>query len=121
MPPLTPDAVVLVQHRLLINLTTYVILEHKQGLYMSDGIYILKTADGFRVTFSKRYDDFVTIEGKLAGLSVNECFGSCEPLRTQENAMDEALRISKKYHETDDGICLIEIGENQTFDEIVRN
>jgi len=119
MPPLTPHAVVLAQHGILINLTTYVILEHKQGLYMSDGIYILKTADGFRVTYSKRYDDFVTIEGKLVGLSVNECFGSCEPLRTQENAMDVAHRLARKYHETDDGICLIEIGKKQTFDEIV--
>ena len=121
MPPYTPYSVVSMQHKPLINLTTYVILEHKQGLYMADGIYILKTADGFRVTYSKRYDDFVTIEGKLVGLSVNECFGSCELLLTQENAMDEARRLSKKYHETDDGICLIKNGQNQTFDEIVRN
>jgi len=119
MPPLIPHIVVLAQHWLLFNLTTYVILENKQGLYMSDGIYILKTADGFRVTYSKRYDDFVTIEGKLVGLSVNECFGSCEPLQTQENAMDVAVRLARKYHETDDGICLIEIGKKQTFDEIV--
>jgi hypothetical protein len=35
--------------------------------------------------------------------------------------MDEARRLSKKYHETDDGICVIDFCENLLFDEIVRN
>jgi hypothetical protein len=37
-----------------------------------------------------------------------------------EIAMDEAHRISKKYHETDDGICLISTGKNKSFEQIVK-
>jgi hypothetical protein len=35
--------------------------------------------------------------------------------------MDEAHRLSRKYHETDDGICVIDFCENLLFDEIVRD
>lgn len=87
---------------------------------MSDGVYILVLQDGFRVSYSKRYVDFMTIEGKLVGNVVNECFGNCVNYTTMEEAMDEARRISVKYHETDDGICVINAGKNKTFDEIVK-
>ena len=87
---------------------------------MSDGVYILVLQDGFRVTYSKRYVDFVTIEGNLVGNVIQECFGNCKKYDSLLDAMDEARRISKKYHETDDGICVINAGINKTFDEVVK-
>ena len=92
---------------------------------MSDGIYILKTKDGCRATYSKRYDDFVTYDAdinfKLNGKVVQECFGNCTRYDTIAKVMDEARRLSRKYHETDDGICVIDFCENLLFDDIVRN
>jgi hypothetical protein len=87
---------------------------------MSDGIYILASLEGYRVTYSKRYDDFMTLEGKLVGNVIEECFISCQNCDTMEIAMDEAHRIAKKYHETDDGICLISTGKNKSFEQIVK-
>lgn len=87
---------------------------------MSDGIYILASLEGYRVTYSKRYDDFVTLEGKLVGNVIEDCFGSCQNYDTIVIAMDEAHRIAKKYHETDDGICLITAGKNKSFERIVK-
>jgi len=87
---------------------------------MSDGIYILASLEGYRVTYSKRYDDFMTLEGKLVGNVIEECFNSCQNCDTMEIAMDEAHRIAKKYHETDDGICLISAGKNKSFEQIVK-
>ena len=87
---------------------------------MSDGVYILVLQDGFRVTYSKRYVDFMTIEGKLVGNVIEECFGACQNYDSMQDAMDEARRITKKYHETDDGICVINAGKNKTFEEIVK-
>jgi len=87
---------------------------------MSDGIYILASLEGYRVTYSKRYDDFMKIEGNLIGNVIEECFGNCGICDTMEIAMDEAHRIANKYHETDDGICLISTGENMSFEQIVK-
>ena len=87
---------------------------------MSDGIYILASLEGYRVIYSKRYDDFVTLEGKLVGNIIEECFGNYENYDTIEIVMDEAHRIANKYHETDDGICLISTGKNKTFQQIVK-
>jgi len=92
---------------------------------MSDGVYVLKTKDGYRTAYSKRYDDFVTYDADinfiLDGKVVQECFGDCIKYDTITEVMDEARRISKRYHETDDGICFIDFCENLLFDEIVRN
>ena len=92
---------------------------------MSDGIYILKTKDGYRTIYSKRYDDFVTYDANinfiLNGKVVQECFENCTIYDTMAKVMDEAHRLSRKYHETDDGICVIDFCENLLFDEIVRN
>jgi hypothetical protein len=92
---------------------------------MSDGIYILKTKDGCRATYSKRYDDFVTYDADinftLNGKAVQECFGNCTRYDTMAKVMDEARRLSRKYHETDDGICVIDFCENLLFDDIVRD
>jgi hypothetical protein len=87
---------------------------------MSDGVYILASLEGYRVIYSKRYDDFMTLEGKLLGNVIEECFDSCQNCDTMEIAMDEAHRIAKKYHETDDGICLISTGKNKSFEQIVK-
>ena len=92
---------------------------------MGDGIYILKTKDGYRTTYSKRYDDFVTYDADinfiLNGKVVQECFGYCIRYDTMAKVMDEARRLSRKYHETDDGICVIDFCENLLFDDIVRD
>ncbi len=62
----------------------------------------------------------MTIEGELVGNVIEECFGSCQNYDTMEIAMDEAHKIVKKYHETDDGICLINAGKNKLFEQIVK-
>ena len=49
---------------------------------MSDGIYILASLEGYRVIYSKRYDDFMTLEGKLVGNVIEECFGNCKTYDT---------------------------------------
>lgn len=87
---------------------------------MSDGVYILVLQDGFRVTYSKRYVEFMTIEGNLVGNVIEDCFGSCRVYDTMQDVMDEARRISRKYHETDDGICVISAGKYKTFEQIVK-
>ena len=92
---------------------------------MSDGIYILKTKDGYRTIYSKRYDDFVIYDANinftLNGKVVQECFGNCIKYDTMAAVMDEAHILSRKYPETDDGICVIDFCENLLFDEIVKD
>ena len=87
---------------------------------MSDGIYILETKDGYRVTYSKRYEDFVTIQGKLIGSCIKEIFTPCIKYDTIAEAMDEARRLSVKYGDTEDGIRFINYGKNLHFDDIVK-
>jgi hypothetical protein len=87
---------------------------------MSDGVYILISQDGFRVTYSKRYVDFMTIEGNLVGSVIEDCFGSCRVYDTMQDVMDEARRIAYKYHETEDGVCCVSAGKYKTFEQIVK-
>jgi hypothetical protein len=37
-----------------------------------------------------------------------------------EQAMDEARRITKRYHETENGICVLKAGMGKSYDEIVK-
>ena len=87
---------------------------------MDDGVFILVTLDGFRVAYSKRYFELVTIEGKLVGNCVKECFDNCKVYGTMVEAMDEARRITKRYHETENGICVLKMGIGKSYDEIVK-
>jgi hypothetical protein len=88
------------------------------------GIYILQTSDGFRVSFSRRYEDLVSldenveyqIDGKLAKL----IFGECYRYRYEEEALEHAKEISRMHPNMDDGIRFIRYAQDKTFKELTR-
>ena len=89
------------------------------------GIYILETVDGYRVTYSRRYEELVSmntnIEYYVVGNIAKQVFENCFCYDTIENAMDHARRISKVFLETDDGIRIVSYAKNLTFGELIEN
>ena len=91
------------------------------------GIYILKLKDGFRVAYSKRYEDMI---GSYDDLSMNynlnknvikEVFGDKKTYTEYSEAVHAAIDVSRKYPETDDGIFVMRHAFNKTFDEVVND
>ena len=88
------------------------------------GVYILSTKDGYRVSFSTRYEDIVVfdkdiiykVDGKIAKL----VFGRCYCHEHEEDAIEHAREIAKLHPELDDGICFIRYAETKTFKELTR-
>lgn len=88
------------------------------------GIYILHTSDGFRVSFSRRYEELVyldenvnfKIDGKLAKL----IFGRCYRYDDEELAIEHAKEISRMHSDMDDGIRFIRYAQDKTFKELTR-
>jgi hypothetical protein len=88
------------------------------------GIYILETADGYRVTYSEDYYslfgifDDNTCKYKPIAKEFKETFGYCFPFTTETSAIQFAQKISKSISETDDGIMLIKDYKEYTFEEL---
>ena len=88
------------------------------------GVYILQTLDGYRVCFSRRYEELVSldeniefqVDGKLAKL----IFGECYRYQYEEEALEHAKEISRMHPNMDDGIRFIRYAQNKTFKELTR-
>ena len=91
------------------------------------GIYILKLKDGFRVAYSKRYEDMIgsyndsSMNYELNKKVIEEVFGDKKTYTEYSDALDAALEVSKKYPETDDGIFVMRHALNKTFDEVIND
>ena len=91
------------------------------------GIYILESKDGFRVAYSKRYEDMIgsyddlSMNYQLIKKVINEVFGDKKTYTEYSDAVRAAVDISKKYPETDDGIFVMRHAFNKTFDEVVND
>lgn len=89
------------------------------------GIYILETSDGYRVAYSRKYEELVGINADIEyyvdGLVANEIFENCFSYKTKEEALEHARKISNVHRYTDDGICIIKYANNLTFGELIEN
>jgi hypothetical protein len=91
---------------------------------MNDGIYILKTTDGFRVAYSKEYHllvdlnedcDYV-VNGKVA----KRVFENSECYSSYDDALKQAKLILLDYGETDDGICFIRYAQRLNYGDLTN-
>lgn len=94
---------------------------------MSNGVYILKTTDGYRVNFSDRYYEFFdrfddSIFDYIPNRkTIEEVFGFCEVIPDYESAMLKAKAISSMLtYETNDGIMSIMNYCNVSFEELIN-
>jgi hypothetical protein len=91
------------------------------------GIYILESKDGFRVAYSKRYEDMLgsyddsLMNYRLNADAIKEIFGYKKTYTEYSDALDAALEVSRNYPETDDGIFVMRHALNKTFDEVVND
>jgi hypothetical protein len=110
----------------LTTVPIYVRLLIDGGIHNNmSGIYILETVDGYRVSYSRRYEDLIGINAEInyyvAGNVAKEVFENCFCYDTIEDALEHARRISGVYPETDDGICVVKYAKNLTFGELIEN
>ena len=90
------------------------------------GIYILKTKDGYRVNFSKKYDCLFgcfnddTMNYNIDALTLKQIFGNCRVIPSEPFAFEAAKGISRVHQDTDDGIMLIKEYQNFTFEDLLN-
>lgn len=88
-----------------------------------NGIYILRSSDGFRVSYSNLYNQLVlsrNLESYRYNLDpavVREMFSESVVYNSYESALDQALSISRGVPETDDGIMVLDYC-NVSFEEL---
>lgn len=91
---------------------------------MSDGVYVLRTRDGFRVAYSDNYDEFfgpfndATMNFRTNGNKFLNVFGKSEVYPDEKSVLEAAFGISRVIDETDDGVMFIENYPNYTFEEL---
>jgi hypothetical protein len=91
------------------------------------GIYILKLKDGFRVAYSKQYEDMIDsyndslVNYQLNKAVIKEVFGDKKTYTDYSEAVHAAIDVSRKYPETDDGIFVMRHAFDKTFDEVVND
>jgi hypothetical protein len=86
------------------------------------GIYILKTTDGYRVSFSTRYTELVSLspdaEYMVNGNVAKSIFENCYCYQDLDKAYEHAHIISKFHEETEDGIFLVTYAEKFSYGEV---
>jgi len=89
------------------------------------GIYILKTKDGYRVSYTDRYSCLVGIDTNLnyfiVGKVASAIFSNCYKYDKLEDAIEHAKVISRMYLEVNEGISVVTYAENMTFKELIKN
>lgn len=91
---------------------------------MSDGVYILRSKDGFRVGYGKDYYDFFgpfndeTINFRANADTFLDVFGKSEVYPDEKSVLEAAFGISRVIDETDDGVMFIENYPDYTFEEL---
>jgi len=92
---------------------------------MSNGVYVLVTKDGYRVSYSDNYDAFFgpfideTFNYLPEGSQFKHIFGKSEVFSDESAALNVAKDISKNITETDDGIMFINNYPELTFEELI--
>jgi len=96
-------------------------------IYISsdDGIYILKSNDGYRVVNATSIDNLYWWDGEGMKEDLNperliEYFGDCKVIKTKKKALDEAERLEVENlktfgYNTEYGIQFISGWENKDF------
>jgi hypothetical protein len=94
---------------------------------MEDGVYILITKDGYRVTYSEDnyiylYGDFNddTMTYDLNPDVLNEMFGKCAVFPDAKSVLEAAKYISKTVQETVNGIMFIDSYGKYTYEELLN-
>jgi len=92
---------------------------------MSNGVYVLVTKDGYRVSYSDNYDAMFGpfIDEGFNYLperdEMNRIFGKSEVYSTEDAALKVANDISKFFNELDDGVMFINNYPEYTFEELI--
>ena len=90
-----------------------------------DGIYVLETKDGFRVTYSHRYEDLVSFDSNakilIDGKVAKQVFTDCYCYDKLEDALADARVIARNHTETDDGIRIVSHAKDKTFKELIKH
>lgn len=90
------------------------------------GIYILNTADGYRVAYSEDYDCLYgrfnddTMQFDVNREYLYRIFGNSDLYLVLDDAKTAAVGLSKNYDETDDGIMVIKNYNRYTFEELLN-
>jgi hypothetical protein len=94
---------------------------------MEDGVYILITKDGYRVTYSEDkyiylYDSFNddTMAYDLNPIVLNEMFGKCALFYDAKSVLKAAKYISNTVQETVNGIMFIDSYGKYTYEELLN-
>jgi hypothetical protein len=94
---------------------------------MEDGVYILITKDGYRVTYSE--DNYIYLYGafnddtmayNLDPVVLNEMFGKCAVFPDAKSVLEAAKYISKTVQETVNGIMFIDSYGKYTYEELLN-
>lgn len=90
-----------------------------------DGIYVLETKDGFRVTYSCRYEELVSFDSNaqifIVGNVAKQIFTDCFCYDKLEDALADAHVLARNHTETDDGIRIVSHAKNKTFKELIKH
>lgn len=90
------------------------------------GIYVLKTQNGYRVNFSKKYDCLFgcfnddTMNYNIDAQVLKQVFGNCQVFSNEALAIESAKGISRVHQDTDDGIMVINEYQNFTFEDLLN-
>jgi hypothetical protein len=91
-----------------------------------NGIYVLKTSDGYRVAYSEQYDYlYGNFNDDMIRYDVDpeylmKIFGNSELIMNKLTAEEVAIELSNKMQETDNGIMFIRDYSNYTFEELLN-
>ena len=94
---------------------------------MEDGVYILITKDGYRVTYSE--DNYIYLYGTFNDDTMaydlnpdvlNEMFGKCAVFPDAKSVLKAAKHISKTVQETVNGIMFIDSYGKYTYEELLN-
>jgi hypothetical protein len=94
---------------------------------MEDGVYILITKDGYRVSYSE--DNYIYLYGafnddtmayNLDPVVLNEMFGKCAVFPDAKSVLEAAKYISKTVQETVNGIMFIDSYGKYTYEELLN-
>lgn len=94
---------------------------------MEDGVYILVTKDGYRVTYSE--DNYIYLYGTFNDDTMaydlnpdvlNTMFGKCAVFPDAKSVLDAAKWISKTVQETVNGIMFIDSYGKYTYEELLN-
>jgi len=82
-----------------------------------NGIYILESKDGFRVTHAQAIDNLWWPGNKLNPVQLKKYFGECKVFKSLKEAYSKAKNIKYQVGYVEYGISFIEGWEDKDFPE----